>query len=250
MELANIFKNTPAPSFKLRDCGNGLSQLIAPIFHDDGDMMNIYLSVNQENKIDISDAGMTLMRLSYTFDIDTDRKRKILDALISAKNAENRNGDIVLTTSPDHIYDAIMTYSQLIAEICNLDMLSRENVADMFYEDLENILSDNFHLSYDKDVYAPGYTDMKIDYKISCTNRPPLYLFGVKTTDKANQTTICCLNLIQKHIPHKSVIIFENMDILTKFSRNSLMNVAGKIFTDLDGFKENGQQFFEQELSA
>ena len=77
-----------------------------------------------------------------------------------------------------------------------------------------------------------------------------IYLFGVKGTDKAQQTAINCLNMTIEKIPHKSIAVFENLDDVTVFARNSLINICGKVFSDLDAFKKIGPEFIAQELRA
>lgn len=64
-------------------------QLVAPLFHEDGDMMDVFLDVPKngdaipDQKIRVSDHGLTLMRLSYTFDIDTPNKEKIFHRVLA-----------------------------------------------------------------------------------------------------------------------------------------------------------------------
>ncbi len=251
MDFNLLLRESPAKMFRVVEKNNHEFQLIAPLFHEDGDMMTIFLKETEDGRIDIFDHGMSLMRLSYTFDIDTDNKEKVLNSLIMAKDAENRNGDICLTVKPEQLFSGIMTYSQLVDQVCNLNILSREAVSDMFYDNLnvmvEQILPD-YH--YEKDYYLEGYSDMKIDYVFQIDrSQKPLCLFGIKDTNKAQQTTICCLQLARKRIPFKSVAVFENMDSgITRFARNSVVNTVGKVFSDLDGFKENASEYFREEL--
>lgn len=48
----------------------GIIQLLAPFYHEDGDMLEIYLETSGENgKVLLSDHGMTIVRLSYEYDI-------------------------------------------------------------------------------------------------------------------------------------------------------------------------------------
>ncbi|MBC8568209.1 DUF1828 domain-containing protein [Mogibacterium sp. NSJ-24] len=251
MDINNLLQNTPGTLFRAEEQNNGIYQLIAPLFHEDGDMMSIYIEESNDGNIKIFDNGMSLMRLSYTFDIDTDNKAKILNDIILAKNAENYEGNICLTVSPEQIYTGIMTYSQLVNQICGLDILSRESIADLFYENLSSVIENTLTgYIYDKDVTLPEYREMKIDYVFRGADKP-IYLFGVKDTNKAQQTTICCLQLAQNNIPFKSVAVFNNLDngIITKFARNTLMNTVGKVFSDLDGFKEHGQNYFKSEIA-
>jgi len=57
----------------------GVFQLLIPTYHEDGDMMEIFVdSAKSENgNIRLCDFGMSLMRLSYAYDVDTPNKEKI-----------------------------------------------------------------------------------------------------------------------------------------------------------------------------
>ena len=59
--------------FELAERRPGDYQLIVPICHEDGDMVDIYLhqSPYGEAYIRICDFGMALMRLSYSYDLST-----------------------------------------------------------------------------------------------------------------------------------------------------------------------------------
>ena len=122
MGIENIFDNTPANLFRLQHRGGMKYQLIAPIFHEDGDMMSIFLEEDGD-LIRISDNGVSLMRLSYTFDVNTDNKKKQLNSIIMAQNAENNGGEITLTVPKGEIYSGIMRYAQIVGQVCNLDAL-------------------------------------------------------------------------------------------------------------------------------
>ncbi len=250
MLMESLFENTPANLFKLVEQSRGTYQLIAPIFHDDGDMMTIFLEQSEENHVRICDHGMSLMRLSYTFDLDTDNKRKILNDIVTAKDAENLGGNICMTVPRERIYPAIMSYSHLISRVCNLDILSRETVADLFYDNLNAAVDEILpSFSYKKNYRIPDYKDFQIDYAF-LNGKKPLFMFGVKDTNKAQQTTITCLQLAKYNVPFKSVVVFENIDELTKFSRNNILNTVGKVFSDINGFRNSGLPYFESELSA
>ena len=58
-------------------------QVLAPLFHEDGDMVDIFIdeSRNGSNKVRISDHGMTLMRLTYSYDLDTENKQRIFNRI-------------------------------------------------------------------------------------------------------------------------------------------------------------------------
>ena len=48
----------------------GVYKVLVPFFYEDGDMYDIFIEeIPERNTIRISDYGLTLMKLSYSFDI-------------------------------------------------------------------------------------------------------------------------------------------------------------------------------------
>ena len=254
MTIQEILTNTPANAFQLQEKRPGTFQLIAPIFHDDGDMVSIYLEKASDDAIRICDHGMSLMRLSYLFDIDSDKKQKVLNDIISNRGASLESGSIELIVPNDNLFCGIMSYSQLVSEVCNMEILSREMVSSLFYDHLSEsveLIREKSDLTYIKDYQVPGHPDMNVDFAFLGTGKVrPSYLFGVKDTNKAQQTTINCLNLTLDKIPHRSVSVFENIDGVTTFSRNALINASGKVYSDLASFQKNGAVYIKTELAG
>lgn len=254
MTIQEILTNTPANAFQLHEKRPGTFQLIAPIFHDDGDMVSIYLEKASDDAIRICDHGMSLMRLSYLFDIDSDKKQKVLNDIISNRGASLESGSIELIVSNDNLFSGIMSYSQLVSEVCNMEILSREMVSSLFYDYLGEsveLISESKKLVYIKDYQVPGHPDMNVDFAFPGNGKVrPIYLFGVKDTNKAQQTAINCLNLTLNNIPHRSVSVFENIDGVTTFARNALINASGKVYSDLASFQKNGAAYIETELAG
>jgi hypothetical protein len=52
----------------------GVLQVVAPLFHEDGDMADFFLDepCNETGKFRVGHHGMTTMWLTYSFDVDTD----------------------------------------------------------------------------------------------------------------------------------------------------------------------------------
>ena len=254
MTITEALANTPANSFRLQEKRPGTFQLIAPIFHEDGDMMSIYLDKIDENTIRICDHGMSLMRLSYLFEIDSDKKRKVLNDIISGRGAALNDGSINLIVQNENLFSGIMTYAQLVSEVCNMDILSRELVYSLFYdylgESIEMIHSVK-KIPYIKDYAVPGQPDINVDYAfLGNSHVRPIYLFGIKDTNKAQQTAINCLNLTISHVPHKSIVVFEDIEKTSAFAKKALINASGKVYSDLENFNKSGADYIETELAG
>ena len=76
----------------------GIHQLMIPIMHEDGDMVDVYIqnSPKGEGYVRVCDFGMTLMRLSYTFEISTATRERILDSILINNGVEQREGNLYL----------------------------------------------------------------------------------------------------------------------------------------------------------
>ena len=89
MNAVEILREQFNSHVAVREKRPGVLQLVAPLFHEDGDMMDIFLDVpkngapSPQGRIRVSDHGLTLMRLSYTFEIDTHNKQKIFHRILS-----------------------------------------------------------------------------------------------------------------------------------------------------------------------
>ena len=82
MDINNVkesLNHRLALGFDVYERRPGDYQLIIPILHEDGDMVDVYLQDSPlgNGYVRICDFGLTLMRLSYTYDINTPAKQRI-----------------------------------------------------------------------------------------------------------------------------------------------------------------------------
>lgn len=63
---------------QFREKRSGLFKILVPFFYEDGDMYDMFVEESPKNSslLRISDYGLTLMKLSYNFDIDTPKNEK------------------------------------------------------------------------------------------------------------------------------------------------------------------------------
>jgi hypothetical protein len=83
MDILENLKSEYNHHVSFREKRPGIVRVLAPLFHEDGDMVDIFLDlpISSSEDIRISDHGMTLMRLSYSYDVDTPTKQRILEKL-------------------------------------------------------------------------------------------------------------------------------------------------------------------------
>jgi len=230
----------------------GIYQLIAPFFHEDGDMVEIYLqpSSNGHNAIKISDYGMTVMRLSYSYQLDTENKIKVFNSILAESQLAESGGIITLEVKPEHIYEGIMQFVQAITKVSSMRYFSREVVRSMFYELVEEyIISELTKYSPTKNVVPiQDRDDLEVDFQLKVPKRP-IYMFAVKDVPKARLATICCLEFQRQKIPFRSVIVHEDFNTMPNKDRARITSAADKQFIDIDDFKKHILAFLEREAS-
>lgn len=236
---------------KFKEKRPGIFQLYAPFYHEDGDMYDIFLqeSPTEPGKIRICDYGMTLMRLSYSYDIDTPNKERIFYKILSENGLEYSNGNIYVDVEAKHLYPMILQFAQTIGKISNMSQFKREVIQSLFYEMLEEFVMNNLkkYNPQSNVLPLPERDDLEVDFSLNIGKRP-IYLFGVKDVPKARLVTICCLEFQKAKLPFRSVVIHEDFEALPKKDRSRLTSACDKQFVDLEDFKKNAEQFLEREL--
>jgi hypothetical protein len=232
----------------------GVTQVLAPLFHEDGDMVDIFLDEarNGTSKLRISDHGMTLMRLTYSYDLDTPNKQRIFSRILAENRIQEADGRLYIEAEPEALYPAILQFAQTVAKVSSMQYFKREVIQSLFYEQLDEFIQE--HLAgYNPRpgvLPIPDHDEYEVDYQFDCGPRP-LYLFGVKDNDKARLATISCLEFLRHRLPFKSVMVHQDFESgITKKDRTRITNAADKQFTSLDHFRETGPQFFERERAA
>jgi len=251
MNLENIL-NTLKEDFNnrvtLKKRKEGVYQLFAPIFHEDGDMLDIFLTANGNGKIRISDMAMTLMRLTYSFEIDTINKERIYKLILTQNHVNENDGKIYLDVNEEDLYSGIVQLSQVIAKVSNMRLYKREVIRSLFMELLsEYIMTELKDFEPKPDFYPiEGHEEYKVDF---CFNhRPkPIYLFGVPDSAHSRLATISCLKFQNENYKFRSIAVLEDIDLLGKKDQARLMSASDKEFPSLDDFKENARKFLERE---
>lgn len=98
----------------------GVLKVLLPMFHEDGDMVDIFLEELPGNRLRLSDKGLTLMRLSSSHDIDTDNKERIFRLILEENRIQEEDGNLFLDVSLEQIYPAVLQLGQAVAKVCNM----------------------------------------------------------------------------------------------------------------------------------
>jgi len=252
MKYLDLLKEQFNNQVSFKEKRPGVFQLVAPLYHEDGDMVDIFLEPTnggQEN-IRICDHGMTLMRLSYYFEIDTPNKERIFQRILSENRIAEEKGNLFLDAKPASLYPSVLQFAQAVAKVSNMELFKREVIQTLFYEMLTEFIEDALRKYNPRPKVFPiaDRDDLEVDFEFSIRPRP-IYLFGVKDSTKARLTTISCLEFQRAKLPFKSFVVHEDFESLTRKDRSRITSAADKQFISLDDFKANAEQVLEREAA-
>jgi hypothetical protein len=236
----------------LREKRPGVMQLYAPLYHEDGDMVDIFIekAPDADDQIRVSDHGLTLMRLSYSFELDTDNKRRILNRILAENGVENDDGNLYLDVTPDRLNSGVLQFAQTVAKVCNLDVLRREIVSGLFFDMVNEFVNDELQQFHPRQNVCPipHRDDLEVD--VAFDVRPsPVYLFLVNNAARARLATISCLEFQRTPtIRFKGCVLHEDFEALPNKDRTRITSAADKQFVSFDDFKRNALGYFEREM--
>ncbi|MXX27070.1 MAG: DUF1828 domain-containing protein [Caldilineaceae bacterium SB0668_bin_21] len=243
MNIHSVRKSLNKPltsGFDLYERRPGNHQLILPIHHEDGDMVEIYLedSPMGEEYVRICDYGLTLMRLSYTYEISTPTRQQIFDSILINSGVNFEEGGLYLDAPVDKLYESILQFAGCAQKVCNMRYWSREITRSAFYDDLEEYITSDL-----KDFSPSAATFPLPDYPTSVDwalrkENSNFYVFGVHSNDKAKVVALALLEFRQAHLPFISLIVHEAMEALGKKEQLFLTRNADKQYPGLADFQE------------
>lgn len=218
----------------------GRHQLLVPILHEDGDMVDIYLQSSPcgDSYIRICDFGMTLMRLSYTFDEASPARRRILDSILINNDIRNDAGDLYLDTPANSLYRSVLQFAGCVQKVCNMRYWAREVHRSTFYDDLgEYVTAELKPFSPIADLSPLPDYPIGVDWCLTHNERV-FYLFGVRGNDKAKNWAISLLEFQKAKLLFISLIVHEDMDDLGRREMLYLTRNADLQYPVLNDFRQ------------
>lgn len=254
MKVIDMLRGQFGDFVRIEEKRPNIQQVYAPLYHEDGDMMDIFLDLPKDadlssgQRVRLSDHGLTLMRLSYTFDLDTPNKEKIFNRILLETGVNEENGEIFLDTDSESLYPSLMQFSQAIGKVCNMRLFRRETISSLFEELLAEFIQEKLarYQPVQSVFPIPERDDLEVDWQFK-PNGTPLFLFGVKDISRARLTTISCLEFQRNSLSFRSIVVHEDFEKISRKDKTRLTSASDKQFTSLDDFKQNAEQYFSRE---
>lgn len=228
-----------AVKFDFYERRTGKYQLILPILHEDGDMVDVYLveSPRGEGYIRLCDFGLTLMRLSYTLDM-TETRQRILDSVLINNDVQNDTGNLYLDAPIDMLYESILQFAGCVQKVCNIRYWHKESIRSTFYDDLKQYITTKLkRFNPIADPSPISRRRISADWSLN-HNKHKFYLFGVRGNERAKDVTIALLEFQKSRLLFISMVIHENMEELGRKEKTYLTENADKQYPVSSDFQE------------
>lgn len=217
-----------------------LFQIFTPFSHPDGDMIDVFLSMETDGKFLIQDLGTTIMRLSYDFDIDSKNKRKVFNEIITNYQIKELKNNLYIESSENDLFPNVMQLIQVIIKVSDLNFLKRETVKSLFYEYFDKFIFDKFKDILPIKDWYPEFDNEKLypsPYALVSKDKA-ICLFPIGSDEKCNETIITVQHYESHNFKPETIAVFENQEFISRKPLARLSNVVGKQFASLDGNQE------------
>ncbi len=186
--------------------------------------------------------GMTLMRLSYSFDVSTPTRQRKFESIIVNNGVGNDDGNLYLDTPLDKLYESVLQFAGCAQKVCNMRYWSRETVRSAFYDDLGSYVDQELvEFNPVRNLFPMGDYPISVDWSLT-HNRRDFYLFGVRGNEKAKNVAIALLEFQKVRLPFISLVVHESMEELGSRERLYLTKSADTQYPLLADFQERGME--------
>lgn len=248
MDYQTILSTGFGKHVRLREKRPGIMKLLVPLFHEDGDMVDIFLEPHND-RVRVSDHGLSLMRLSYHYDIDTQNKEKIFRQILGENRIQEDSGNLFIEVPQNELYPAVLHFGQTVAKVCNMGLYRRETIANLFYESLDDYVMQDMQRFRPTSAVQPiaGREELEVDFSFEA-GRTPIYLFAAKEKDSAKLRliVIACLEFQKADQRFRSLVVHQNFDTLPKKDAKLITSAVDKQFVSMDDFRNHGNSFIER----
>lgn len=233
----------------------GLLRVSVPLTGRDGDRFTVYVE-RLPAGWRLSDKASTVMRLSYENDLTRlfeGARGKLFDTIIAENHLSHDDGELYINVPADGLIRGLFDLSQGMSRVEDIGLWTRTRTESTFYDDLRrelhNIVSNH---SIHEEFVVPGIagsSNYPIDYSIDSKSRP-VYLFGVGSNEKAQLATIVLQYLAAHEHRNHSIIVFSDMEAISKKVAFRLMDNANDIIPSLIGHADVLKRKIEDRIAA
>jgi hypothetical protein len=209
----------------------GVLQIIAPYYHSDGDMHEVYLVRDMASgEWRLSDLGQTLMRLSYTFDTLSDGRDALVQNIIAENGlAVSGAGIIEAPVNTGTVFFQFMGMERAISQIMSIQYQQSNRQSSRFIEEVYAAIQEclpEFRIERDH-VPVESREDLTVDIKIESETRP-FFVYAARSDSQYLRAGISCSELSKLKVRFRSVVIIEDSGKISQQNWKTVTNIVSK----------------------
>jgi len=250
-DIVEDFRRAVCSEIELIPEGPDRYVVSTPFTFADGDEFTILLR-KEGHGWTLSDEAHTFMHLSYEMkerDWKKGRRSEIIEDVLSMFEVENMDGELRRHVDNNAFGDALFDYVQALSKITDIKFLKREIVHSTFLDDFREFVrsrvpAERRTFSWTDPEHDPDGT-YPVDVRISGPHRP-LFVFALNTNTRVRDATISLLKYEQWGLEYDSAGVFEDVREISDKQLTKFMDVAGKLFSNLQGNQDRLAGFLER----
>ena len=241
-------------AFEVYERKPGTLQLISPICHEDGDMLDIYLEKSPQGDtfIRICDFGLTLMRLSYDDEPKSPTHKRILSDILANNGIVNESDNLYTDVRLEDLHKGILRYASGIHKVCNIRYWKQESAERIFQNNLKIHITTKMSAFSPRQNFRPyGQARYRVDWAFEYA-KLWFFAYGVRGGTQAKKCdNISVLNFRiyakqYKWIHHIRVLLFVMQKPQSrKRMMNFLQETTNHYYPSLQAFEHNGISDFK-----
>ena len=241
-------------AFEVYERKPGTLQLISPICHEDGDMLDIYLEKSPQGDtfIRICDFGLTLMRLSYDDEPKSPTHKRILSDILANNGIVNESDNLYTDVRLEDLHKGILRYASGIHKVCNIRYWKQESAERIFQNNLKIHITTKMSAFSPRQNFRPyGQARYRVDWAFEYA-KLWFFAYGVRGGTQAKNAIISLFELqnlrqtIQMDTPYKSIIIRDAKTAIAKKDDEFLQETTNHYYPSLQAFEHNGISDFKR----
>lgn len=206
-------------------------RIFTPFQYSDGDHL-VIVARRDGDRWCLSDEAHSLMRLSYTMDLETlnaGPRRRIFEGVKTQFDLREWRGELVRDLEEDSLARQILEFSQALIQIHDIEYLRQERVRSTFKHDVRDFVFEAVAADCIQEQwhYRERDPDRKYsaDYRIEAEEQP-LFLFALSTTGRTRKATISVLQYQKWGMEFVAAGIFESRDKVSKTAISQFNDAA------------------------
>lgn len=248
IKILNSELNDRVRSFQKRP---GITQILAPFYHNDGDMHEVFIQKGEQaGTWMISDFGMTMMKLSYSYDSLSDGRETLVQTLATENGLTYEHGALRISSSEDSLFFAFMGMQRAISQIMSLSFQKQIRTSSTFIQEIVEALMDKLaDLNPQKD-YLPvnNREDLLVD--ICIPSQRPIFIFPVRDDARYLRAGLTCSQLKDLKVKSKSLVLIEDDRAIKQPNFKTVTNLVDKQLFGKDSILNFAPEFVRNEIGA